>query len=52
MSDRIAAFEAQLIEFEKMKIQCQNVKDELTKSLNKEEILRNQLKREQEVIKA
>ena len=43
---------SQFIEFEKLKIECRIAKEELTESLKKEEILKKQLDREQEVIKA
>ena len=52
LSDRNVVLESKLIEFDKIKIQCKTAEDELAELLKKEEILRNQLEREQEVIKA
>ena len=52
LSERNNVLETQFVEFEKLKIECKISKDELTESLKKEEILRKQLEREQEVIKA
>ena len=44
--------ESQFIDFKKLRIECKIAKEELTESLKKEEILKKQLEREQEVIKA
>ena len=52
LSDGNVVLQSKLIEFDKMKIQCKSAEDELTELLKKEEILRNQLEQEQEVIKA
>ncbi|KAL8149006.1 hypothetical protein AgCh_006137 [Apium graveolens] len=52
LSERNNVLETRFVEFEKLKIECKIAKDELTESLKKEEILRKQLEREQEVIKA
>ena len=51
LSERNIVLETQFVEFEKLKIECKIAKDELTESLKKEEILKKQLEREQEVIK-
>ena len=47
LSDRNALLESKLIEFDKVKIQCKTVEDELAESFKKIEILSNQLEREQ-----
>ncbi|KAL8121230.1 hypothetical protein AgCh_018101 [Apium graveolens] len=52
LSERNNVLESQFIEFEKLRIECKIAKDELTESLKKEEILKKQLEREYEVIKA
>ena len=52
LSERNNVLESQFVEFEKLKIECKIAKEELTESLKKEEILKKQLEREQEVIKA
>ena len=52
LSERNNMLESRFIEFEKLRIKCKIAKDELTESLKKEEILKKQLDREQEVIKA
>ena len=52
MSERNNVLESQFIDFEKLRIECKIAKEELTESLKKEEILKKQLEREQEVIKA
>jgi len=52
LSERNNVLESQFIDFEKLRIECKIAKKELTESLKKEEILKKQLKREQEVIKA
>ena len=52
LSERNNVLETQFVEFEKLNMECKIAKDELTESLKKEEILRKQLEREQEVIKA
>ena len=52
LSDRNAMLEDQLIELEKIKIKCLSVESELAESVEKVEILSNQLAHEQEVIKA
>ncbi|KAL8112910.1 hypothetical protein AgCh_020281 [Apium graveolens] len=52
MFERNNVLESQFIEFEKLRIECKIAKDELTESLKKEEILKKQLEREHEVIKA
>ncbi|KAL8098471.1 hypothetical protein AgCh_031291 [Apium graveolens] len=52
LSERNNVLESQFVEFEKLKIECRIAKEELTESLKKEEILKKQLDREQEVIKA
>ena len=51
LSDRNAVLESKLIDFDKIKIKCKTAEDELAESLKNEEILRNQLEREQEEIK-
>ncbi|GBC54548.2 interaptin-like [Rhizophagus irregularis DAOM 181602=DAOM 197198] len=50
LSDRNSALEAQFIEFEKLKIECQTAKDDLLVVLKREEIIRKQLDKEQEII--
>ena len=50
MSDRNSLLEAQLVEFEKMKVECQTTKDDLLEVLKREEVLRGQLKMEQKLI--
>ncbi|KAL8100422.1 hypothetical protein AgCh_032618 [Apium graveolens] len=52
LSERNNVLESQFIDFEKLRIECKIAKEELTESLKKEEILKKQLDREQEVIKA
>lgn len=52
LSERNTVLETQFVEFEKLKIECIIAKEELTESLKKEEILRKQLEREKELIKA
>ena len=42
--------ESQVIEFKKLKIKCQTAKDDLLTVLKKEEILKKQLEKEQEII--
>ncbi|XP_063948144.1 uncharacterized protein LOC135152230 [Daucus carota subsp. sativus] len=50
LSDRNSALETQFIEFEKLKIECQTTKDDLLAVLKREEIIRKQLDKEQEII--
>ena len=50
LSDRNSVLEAQSIEFEKLKIECQKYKDDLLDVLKREEIIRKQLDKEQEII--
>ena len=50
LSDRNSAPETQFIEFEKLKIECQTAKDDLLVVLKREEIIRKQLDKEQEII--
>ncbi|KAL8089122.1 hypothetical protein AgCh_038775 [Apium graveolens] len=52
LSERNNVLESQFIDLEKLRIECKIAKEELTESLKKEEILKKQLEREQEVIKA
>ncbi|KAL8103720.1 hypothetical protein AgCh_028067 [Apium graveolens] len=52
LSERNNVLESQFIEFEKLRIECKIANDKLTESLKKEEILKKQLEREHEVIKA
>ncbi|KAK1395993.1 hypothetical protein POM88_005856 [Heracleum sosnowskyi] len=50
LSDRNVVLETHFIEFEKLKIDCQIAKNVLEAVLNREEILKNQLKKEHDVI--
>ncbi|XP_063936110.1 uncharacterized protein LOC135147188 [Daucus carota subsp. sativus] len=50
LSDRNGVLETQFIEFEKLKIECQTSKDDLLAVLKREEIIRKQLDKEQEII--
>ncbi|KAK1369311.1 hypothetical protein POM88_035403 [Heracleum sosnowskyi] len=50
LSDRNALLETQFIEFEKMRVECQVANDDLLTVLEREEILKAQLAKEQETI--
>ena len=50
LSDWNNALEAQFIEFEKLKIECQTAKDDLLAVLKREKVIRKQLDKEQEII--
>ena len=50
LSDINSLLEAQFIEFEKLKIECQTAKDDLLVVLKREEVIKKQLDKEQEII--
>jgi hypothetical protein len=50
LSDRNAALEIQFLEFEKMRVDCKDAKNELGAVLKREQILREQLEKEQGII--